>query len=94
MNKEKLEKWLNKQIELRKKLVESEDLTEDIRAVSGLDTGTLHIYKGLGIIAETLGAELTTRARDDDRYPVERHFWYNDVKVFAIYKSLEEADNE
>lgn len=94
MTKEKIEKWLNKQIELRKKLVNSEDLTKKIRTVSSVNESEIHIYKGLGIIAETLGKELETVCRGDDNYPIERYFYYKDVKVFAIYQSLEEDINE
>ena len=94
MSREKIEKWLNKQIELRQKIECSQELTAKICAVTGVDSKQLHIYKGLDIIADTLGVELITCTREGSQYPIERYFWYGDVKVFSIYHSLEEGANE
>lgn len=93
MSKEKIEKWLNKQIELRKKLVKSENLSKKICAISGTNSSSLHIHRGLGIIADALGAEVITRDFGSENYPIERYFMYGDVKVFSIYQSLEEDIN-
>ncbi len=93
MSKAKIEKWLNQQIELRKKLEKSENLSEKISAISGLDSSRLHIHKGLGIIADAVGAEIITRDFGGENYLIERYFMYGDVKVFAIYHSLEEDIN-
>lgn len=96
MTRKKLETWLNRQIELRKKLEKGDDLTETIRAVSSVSSKDLHIYKGLGTIAELLGAELfvNDRGPEGGKYRYERYFWYNGVKVFAIYETLEGDINE
>jgi len=86
MDKEKLEKWLNKLAKVVKQLTNIKDFDADIQlcphCVRGVsNTPYIQLYSGVQIIAETLDLELTTKEDEDS---VTRSFMWNDV-VFLQY---------
>lgn len=78
-----MKQWLEKIIELKKELCEIQNFDDDLKTCMG-NIDTVHIYNNIEKLAEAVGEELKTKIIDDAEYPIEKYFFYKNMKVFQI----------
>ncbi len=80
-----VKEWLDANIELRKKLPEYEDFNEQIQLCGFGRKNTLHVFKGIDIIADVVGAELQQKEDwEDEERPYYYYFMYEGFEVFQM----------
>ena len=83
MDFESVKAWLDENIAIRKRLVELDNFNEEMQLCTVNKENTLHVYKGIEIIAELLGKVLVETEFDDD-IPYKYYFMYDGVEVFQL----------
>ena len=82
MEFQNIKEWLDLHISIRRQLIEAEHLNELCRPNK---ENTLHVYKGIDILADVVGAELLLREDlEDEEYPYYHYFMYDGFEVFQI----------
>lgn len=79
-----MKQWLEKIIELQKELCEIQNFDDDLKICTGNTGELVHIYKNIEKLAEAVGAKLKTKIIDDEEYPIEKYFFYKNMKVFQM----------
>jgi hypothetical protein len=67
---------------------ELHDSQTKIQACS-MQMPTLHIFTGIEILAKELKCDVTVEFRQCTKYPIERYFIFDGVKIFELSKGDE-----
>lgn len=85
MEFQNIKEWLDLNISIRRQLIETENLNEQVQLCRPNKENTLHVYKGIDILADVVGAELLLREDlEDEEYPYYHYFMYDGFEVFQM----------
>ena len=87
--KRKLEllQWMDTQIFIRKQMQEEKFCGETVMVCCPEMSGGIHIYAGIGELAQAVEAEILFFKRSDVDYPFEYCFTYKDMRFFQLEES-------
>lgn len=84
MEFESVKAWLDMNISIRKQLIELEDYNEQLMLCRPNQKDTVHVFKGIEIMADLLGKEIAMVERNDTEIPYEYYFMYEGFKVLQL----------
>ena len=79
--------WMDTQIEIRKQMQEERYCGETVMVCCNDLSDGIHIYAGIGELAQAAKAEIRFHIENDVDYPFEYYFEYKGVKLYQLEKS-------
>ena len=76
--------WMDTQIEIRKQMQEELYCGETVMVCCPEMSYGIHIYAGIGELAQAVEVEIRFHIEDDVDYPFEYYFAYKGVKFFQL----------
>ena len=79
--------WMDTQIEIRKQMLEERYCGETVMVCCPEMSDGIHIYAGIGELAQAAKAEILFFKRSDADYPFEYCFTYKNMRFFQLEES-------